>query len=67
MSPVPDLPDADAISAAIERSASESMYVWQLPPREAKTGTVAFARMLFFNRSPPRGIRRSTSPSARRG
>ncbi len=53
-----------AIRAAISRSASACTYTWQTPAAAYMTGTVATSLSAAFNPPPPRGITRSTRPSA---
>ena len=53
-----------AIFTAMSTSASASTYTWQLPAAAYITGTVACSLSASFSPSPPRGMTRSTRPSA---
>ena len=53
-----------AIFTAMSTSAPASTYTWQLPAAAYITGTVACSLSASFSPSPPRGMTRSTSPSA---
>ena len=49
---------------AMSRSAYSSTYTWQIPVPVWMQGTVAFSTQARISPAPPRGISRSTSPSA---
>ena len=49
---------------AISKSAAASTYTWQMPVPVWMQGTVAFSTQVRISPAPPRGISKSTKPSA---
>ena len=52
------------IFTALSKSAYSSTYTWQIPVPVWMQGTVACSTQARISPAPPRGISRSTSPSA---
>ena len=50
--------------SAMSRSADASTYTWQMPVPVWMQGTLAFSVQARISPAPPRGISRSTSPTA---